>query len=56
MLILHLEESIAKYPDAMFILGHSGYDSAEVQLTYLNSCVELAKKYDNVFRAWRFGC
>ena len=46
---LYLEESIAKYPDAMFILGHSGYDSAEVQLTYLNSCVELAKKYDNVF-------
>ncbi len=46
---LYLEESIAKYPDAMFILGHSGYDSAEVQLTYLNSCIELAKKYDNVF-------
>ena len=46
---LYLEESIIKYPDAKFILGHSGYDSAEVKLTYLNSCIELAKKYDNVF-------
>ena len=41
---LYLEESIIKYPDAKFILGHSGYDSAEVKLTYLNSCIELAKK------------
>ena len=46
---LYLEESIIKYPDAKFILGHSGYDSAEVKLTYLKSCIELAKKYDNVF-------
>ncbi len=46
---LYLEASIKKYPNAKFILGHSGYDSYRVKLTYLDSCITLAKKYDNVF-------
>ena len=28
-------------------MGHSGYDSFLVKLTYLDSCIELAKKYEN---------
>ena len=43
---LYLEESIKKYPGAIFIMGHSGYDSFLVKLTYLDSCIELAKKYE----------
>ncbi|HJM70743.1 MAG TPA: amidohydrolase family protein [Gammaproteobacteria bacterium] len=46
---LYLEDSIKRFPNAKFILGHSGYDSYLVKLTYLDSCIELAKKYDNVF-------
>ncbi len=46
---LYLEESIKKYPGAIFIMGHSGYDSFLVKLTYLDSCIELAKKYENVY-------
>jgi predicted TIM-barrel fold metal-dependent hydrolase len=46
---LYLEASIVKYPDTKFILGHTGYDSFRIELTYLRSCIELAKKYDNVY-------
>ncbi len=45
----YLEETIQRYPDTQFILGHSGYDSFKVALTYLDSCIELAQKYDNVY-------
>ncbi|MDC0189095.1 amidohydrolase family protein [Gammaproteobacteria bacterium] len=46
---VYLEESIIKYPQTKFILGHSGYDSFLIQLTYLESCIQLAKKYGNVY-------
>lgn len=46
---LYLEASIKKYPQTKFILGHSGYDSHNIALTYLNSCIELVKKYNNVY-------
>ncbi|MDG2297105.1 MAG: amidohydrolase family protein [Gammaproteobacteria bacterium] len=46
---VYLEESIIKYPKTKFILGHSGYDSFLIQLTYLESCIQLAKKYGNVY-------
>ena len=45
----YLEDTIKRYPDTQFILGHSGYDSFKVALTYLDSCIELAQKYDNVY-------
>ena len=45
----YLENSIRKYPNTQFILGHSGYDSATVSLTYLDSAITLAKRYDNVY-------
>ena len=44
---VYLEESIIKYPQTKFILGHTGYDSFLIQLTYLESCIQLAKKYGN---------
>jgi hypothetical protein len=46
---IYLEESIIKYPQTKFILGHTGYDSFLIQLTYLESCIQLAKKYNNVY-------
>jgi predicted TIM-barrel fold metal-dependent hydrolase len=46
---LYLEGSIIKYPQTKFILGHTGYDSFLIQLTYLESCIQLAKKYNNVY-------
>jgi predicted TIM-barrel fold metal-dependent hydrolase len=46
---VYLEESIIKYPQTKFILGHTGYDSFLIQLTYLESCIQLAKKYGNVY-------
>ena len=46
---VYLEESIIKYPKTKFILGHTGYDSFLIQLTYLESCIQLAKKYGNVY-------
>jgi predicted TIM-barrel fold metal-dependent hydrolase len=37
------------YPQAIFILGHSGYDTKERALTYVDSAIYMAMKYDNVF-------
>ena len=45
----YLEDTIQRHPDTQFILGHSGYDSFKVALTYLDSCIELAQKYENVY-------
>jgi predicted TIM-barrel fold metal-dependent hydrolase len=46
---MYLEEAIRRYPDAVFILGHSGYDSKEKALTYTDSAIYLARIYDNVY-------
>ncbi len=45
----YLEEAILRYPDAVFILGHSGYDSSNRALTYTNSAIDLAARYPNVY-------
>ena len=46
---LYLEEAIRLYPKAVFILGHTGYDSKEKALTYTDSAIYLAKRYPNVY-------
>jgi len=46
---LYLEEAIKRYPDAIFILGHAGYDSKEKALNYTDSAIYLAKTYPNVY-------
>jgi predicted TIM-barrel fold metal-dependent hydrolase len=46
---MYLEEAIQKYPDAIFILGHTGYDSKEQALTYTDSAIYLAQTYANVY-------
>ena len=45
----YLEEAIRKYPDSIFILGHTGYDSKERALTYTDSAIHLAQTYQNVY-------
>ena len=45
----YLEEAIRRYPDAIFILGHSGYDSYNKALTHTDSAIRLAAKYPNVY-------
>jgi predicted TIM-barrel fold metal-dependent hydrolase len=45
----YLEEAIQKFPDAVFILGHTGYDSKDKALTYTDSAIRLAQQYDNVY-------
>ena len=45
----YLEEAIVRYPDTVFILGHSGWDTARRKLTYVDACIDLAQRYDNVF-------
>jgi predicted TIM-barrel fold metal-dependent hydrolase len=45
----YLEEAIRRYPDTIFILGHSGYDSERKALTFTDSALRLAKAYPN---AW----
>jgi predicted TIM-barrel fold metal-dependent hydrolase len=46
---LYLEDAIQKYPKAIFILGHTGYDTKERALTYVDSAIYMAMKYDNVY-------
>jgi predicted TIM-barrel fold metal-dependent hydrolase len=46
---LYLEEAVRMYPDAIFILGHTGYDTKEKALTYVNSAIYMAATYDNVY-------
>lgn len=45
----YLEEAIRQYPDTVFILGHSGYDSEGKALTFTDSALRLAKAYPNVY-------
>jgi predicted TIM-barrel fold metal-dependent hydrolase len=46
---MYLEEAIKMYPKAIFILGHTGYDTKERALTYVDSAIYMAMKYDNVY-------
>jgi predicted TIM-barrel fold metal-dependent hydrolase len=46
---MYLEEAVQMYPDAIFILGHSGYDTKERALTYVDSAIYMAMKYKNVY-------
>jgi len=46
---LYLEDAIRLYPKAIFILGHTGYDTKEKALTYADSAIYLAKRYPNVY-------
>jgi predicted TIM-barrel fold metal-dependent hydrolase len=45
----YLEEAIRRYPQTIFILGHSGYDSEHKALTYTDSALRLAHEYPNVY-------
>ena len=45
----YLEGAIRRYPDVVFILGHSGYDSFNRALTYTDSAIDLAVRYRNVY-------
>lgn len=45
----YLEEAIAAFPDADFILGHACYDFINEELGDLDSCVDLALRYPNVY-------
>jgi len=45
----YLEDAIRRYPDTVFILGHAGWDSYNRKLTYVDACIDLATRYDNVY-------
>lgn len=45
----YLEDAIRRYPDTVFILGHAGWDSYRKKLTYVDACIDLAQRYDNVY-------
>ncbi|WP_446830462.1 amidohydrolase family protein [Candidatus Foliamicus sp.] len=45
----YLEDAIQRYPGAIFILGHSGYDSFARALTYTDSAIRLTARYPNVY-------
>lgn len=45
----YLEHAIRQFPDTIFILGHSGYDSFNRALTYTDSAIDLAVRYPNVY-------
>ncbi len=45
----YLEDAVQRYPDAIFILGHSGYDSFNRALTHTDSAIDLARRYPNVY-------
>lgn len=44
----YLEAAIARYPGAVFVLGHAGYDTANHSLGYLEDCIRLVKTHANV--------
>lgn len=46
---VYLEEAIRRYPDTIFILGHTGYDSDRKALTFTDSALRLAAAYPNVY-------
>ena len=45
----YLEEAIRRYPDTIFILGHTGYDSDRQALTFTDSALRLAGQYPNAY-------
>ncbi len=45
----YLEDAIKKHPNAIFILGHLGYDFVNTKLGALDECIRLAKAYPNVY-------
>jgi len=45
----YLEDAIRRYPDTIFILGHSGWDTYHRKLTYVDACIDLAQRYENVY-------
>jgi predicted TIM-barrel fold metal-dependent hydrolase len=45
----YLEKAIKEFPDTIFILGHTGWDSYRKKLTYVDACIDLAQRYDNVY-------
>ncbi|MBL9100652.1 MAG: amidohydrolase [Myxococcales bacterium] len=45
----YLERAIAAYPGAAFILGHLGYDFQDHTLGALETCIDLATRYPNVY-------
>ncbi len=45
----YLEDAIRRYPDTIFILGHAGWDTYHRKLTYVDACIDLAQRYDNVY-------
>ncbi|MFQ5636263.1 MAG: amidohydrolase family protein [Gammaproteobacteria bacterium] len=45
----YLEEAIRRFPDTVFILGHAGWDSYARRLTYVDACIDLAQRYENVY-------
>ena len=45
----YLEDAIRRYPNTVFILGHAGWDSYRRKLTYVDACIDLAQRYDNVY-------
>lgn len=45
----YLEDAIRRFPKTIFILGHSGYDSHRIALTDVDACIDLAKRYENVY-------
>lgn len=45
----YLEAAIRRFPDVVFILGHSGYDSFNRALTYTDAAIDLASRYANVY-------
>ena len=45
----YLEEAMRNFPDTIFILGHSGYDTRDYALTYVDSAILMAQKYPNVY-------
>lgn len=45
----YLEPAIAAYPGAIFILGHLGYDFKNKQPGALETCIDLATRYPNVY-------
>ncbi len=44
-----LEDAIATFPKVAFLLGHLGFDFINGEQGELETCITLAKTYDNVF-------
>ncbi len=44
----YLESAIARFPGAVFVLGHAGYDTANHTLGFIEDCIRLVQTYPNV--------